>query len=112
MAGYSLQPHALTALSHAATDRKHEHNRTREKITARYSGVKMEIGIFLFGIFTSVSGYITRENRHLPGARSVNAAFYGFWKSGIMTGCEHTDVSGTPNVFPVPSNSNGTGPLR
>jgi len=38
MAGYSLEPHALTALSHAVNRR--DHNRTGDKITRRPYRVK------------------------------------------------------------------------
>ena len=30
--------------------------------------------------------------------RSVNAVFYGAWKSGMIAGCTHTDTSGTPTA--------------
>ena len=35
------------------------------------------------------------------GDRSVNSAFYGAWKSGMMAGCTHTDTSGTPTASPA-----------
>ena len=52
-------------------------------------------------VFCFPSGSTQREKQHPRGDRRVNSAFYRVWKSGMMAGCTHTDIYGTPTAFPA-----------